>query len=126
MSSSESRPELPENLAPDASISEIRAEIDDARHDAAHTVAELANRFTVGEQAKRQVRGAARSLSWDGRRIRQDVRSMAAAIPPGFAETGKQVATVLARLPLWIRLGVPALVLLRILVRRRRARAHTA
>lgn len=109
----------PEHLAPDASIGEIRAEIDNARHDAAHTVAALAGRFTVREQARRQVHDAVKSLSWDGRRVRQDVRSIGAAIPPGFAESGRQLVSLIARLPIWVRIGVPALVLLRILIRHR-------
>lgn len=112
-------PELPEN----ASIGEVRAEIDDARHDAAKTIAELANRFTISEQARRQLRGAAKSLSWDGRRIRQDVRTIGGmagdAIPPGVADTAKKAGALLARLPMWIKLVVPAIILLRIAVHRR-------
>lgn len=111
-------------LAPDASIGEIRQEIDNARHDAAHTLSELADRFTVREQAKRQVRGALRSLSWDGRRVREDVKAISGvateAIPPGFAETGKRVVVMLARLPIWVRVGVPAFLVLRFLLRHRR------
>lgn len=123
-SGSDSRSEFPAELAPDASIGEIRAEIDNARHDAAHTLGELAERFTVREQAKRQLRSAAHALSWDGRRVRQDVRAIGGlateAIPPGFAETGKKVLVVVSRLPMWVRIGVPALLVLRILRRRRR------
>jgi len=122
-SSSEHHTELPVELAPDASIGEIRAEIDSARHDAAHTIAELAERFTVREQARRQVRSAMRSLSWDGRRVREDVRVLGDAIPPGFAETGRKAVTLIGRLPLWVRIGVPSLLVLRIMIRRRRARA---
>jgi hypothetical protein len=113
-------------LAPNASIGEVRAEIDNARHDAARTLGALAERFTVREQARRRVHGAVRALSWDGRRVRQDVRAVgdatADAIPPGFGESARQVATLLARVPVAIRIAVPALVVLRLLVWRRRRR----
>lgn len=112
-------PELPEN----ASIGEVRAEIDNARHDAAKTIAVLAERFTVSEQARRRLRGAAKSLSWDGRRVRQDVRTIGGmagdAIPPGFADTAKKAGALLARLPMWVKLGVPAFIVLRIAFHRR-------
>lgn len=124
MTGSHSLPEFPAELPPNASIGEVRAEIDNARHDAAKTVAALAERFTVSEQAKRQLRGAAKALSWDGRRVRQDVRAIGGmatdAIPPGFGDTAKKIVALLARLPIWVKLGVPALLALRIAVHRRR------
>lgn len=124
MTDPETRPDLPARLAPDASIGEVRAEIDNARHEAAHTIAALAERFTVREQARRQVRGAVRGLSWDRRRIRQDAQRIgeaaADAVPPGFADTGKRALAFLKRVPLPIRIGVPALLVLRFVVRRRR------
>jgi len=119
-------PEFPAELAPDASIGEVRAEIDNARHDAARTLGALAERFTVREQARRRVKGAVRSLAWDGRRVRQDVRAVgdaaSTAIPPGFSDSAKQVAALLARVPIAIRIGVPALLILRVLVWRKRRR----
>jgi hypothetical protein len=124
MTGSHSEHELPTRLAPDASIGEVRAEIDNARHEAAQTIAELAQRFTVREQARRQVRGAVRALSWDRHRIRQDARRIggaaAEAVPPGFVDTGKRALAFLNRVPLSIRIGVPALLLLRFVIRRRR------
>lgn len=112
-------PELPEN----ASIGEVRAEIDNARHDAAKTMAVLADRFTVSEQARRQLRGAAKSLSWDGRRVRDDVRTIGGmagdAIPPGFVDTARKAGALLARLPMWVKLGVPAIIVLRVFIHRR-------
>ena len=117
-------PEFPAELAPDASVGEVRAEIDNARHDAARTLGALAERFTVREQARRQVRGAVRALAWDGRRVRQDVRAVGdaagTAIPPGFGETAQQVVALLARIPMAIRIGVPTLIILRLLMRMRR------
>jgi hypothetical protein len=102
----------------------VRAEIDNARHDAARALGALAERFTVREQARRQVRGAVRALAWDGRRVRQDVRAIGGAagtaIPPGFTETAKKVLVLIQRTPLAIRIGIPALVLLGLLSRRRR------
>jgi hypothetical protein len=91
------------DLAPDASIGEVRAEIDDARHDAAHTVAVLVDRFSVGEQARRRVRVAADK-----------------ALPPGVAEPARKAAAFVGRLPLWVKVGVPTLILLRIMFRHRR------
>jgi hypothetical protein len=119
-------PDLPTDLAPDASIGEVRAEIDNARHEAARTLGALAERFTVREQARRRVRGAVRSLAWDGRRVREDVRAVGdaagTAIPPGFRDSAKQVAALLARVPIAVRIGVPALLVLRLLVWRKRRR----
>ncbi|HJP78923.1 MAG TPA: DUF3618 domain-containing protein [Pseudonocardiaceae bacterium] len=91
MSGSDSHSEL----APDASIGEIRAEIDSARHDAARTLGELAHRFTVREQVRR------------------------AALPPGVTDTGKKMLVLFNRVPMWVRIGLPALLLLRILMHRR-------
>jgi hypothetical protein len=111
--------ELPAN----ASIGEVRAEIDNARHDAAKTMAVLADRFTISDQARRRLRGAAKTLSWDGRRVRQDVRAIGGAageaIPPGLADTAKNVMALLARLPMWVKVGVPALIVLRLAMHRR-------
>jgi hypothetical protein len=101
--STDSRPELPTDLAPDASIGEVRAEIDSARHDAARTVAVLVDRFAVGEQAKRRVRVAANR-----------------AIPPQISEPAMKVVALVGRLPLWVRIGVPAILVLRIAFRRRK------
>jgi hypothetical protein len=113
-------------LAPDASIGEVRAEIDNARHDAARTLGALAERFTVGKQARQRVHGAVRALTWDGRRVRQDVRAVGdaagSAIPPGVSESARQTVALLARVPIAIRVGVPALLVLRLLVWRRRRR----
>lgn len=114
--------ELPAELAPDASIGEIRAEIDDARHDAAHTLTELVERFTVREPTRRRIRAAMRSLSSDGQRMRQDVRAVGDAIPPGFADTGRKMVAVFGRLPLWVRIGLPTFVLVRIVIHRWHAR----
>lgn len=111
------------DLPANASLGEVRAEIDNARHDAAKTMAVLADRFTVSDQARRRLRGAAKALSWDGRRVREDVRAIGGvageAIPPGFADTAKNTVALLARLPLWVKVGVPALIVLRLALHRR-------
>lgn len=103
MSGTDSRHELSTDLAPDASIGEVRAEIDSARHDAARTVAVLVDRFAVGERARRRVRVVATR-----------------AIPPQVSEPARKAVALVGRLPLWVRIGVPAIVLLRIVFRRRK------
>jgi hypothetical protein len=103
MSGTDSRHELSTDLAPDASIGEVRAEIDSARHDATRTVAVLVDRFAVGEQARRRVRVAANR-----------------AIPAQVSEPARKVLALLGGLPLWVRIGVPAIVVLRVVFRHRK------
>jgi hypothetical protein len=116
----------PSALAPDASVGEVTAEIDRTRHEAAKTVAALAGRFTVKSQATRRVRNRLQAVRWDGRRVRQDVRAVGAeaseAIPPGYADLTRKAVDVLRRLPRWITIGVPAVLLVRIMLKSRRRR----
>jgi hypothetical protein len=41
------------------------------------------------------------------------------AIPPGFADTARKAGALLARLPMWVKLGVPAIIVLRVAIHRR-------
>jgi hypothetical protein len=100
------------------------AEIDRTRHEAAKTVAALADRFTIKSQATRRVRNRLQALQWDSRRVRQDVRDAGTeateAIPPGYADLARKATALVRRLPPWVTIGVPVALALRIMLKRRR------
>jgi hypothetical protein len=114
----------PSALAPDASVGEILAEIDRNRHDAAKTVAALADRFTIKSQATRRVRSRLQALRWDSGRVAQDMRAARTeateAIPPGYADLARKAAELVRGLPRWATIGVPATLVLLLVLRSKR------
>ncbi len=114
----------PSALAPDASVGEVMAEIDRTRHEAAKTVAALADRFTIKSQATRRVRNSLHALHWDSGRVRQNVRAVGSeaseAIPPGYTDLAGKAVDLVRRLPRWVTIGVPAVLILRTILKSRR------
>lgn len=111
-------PDLPVN----ATIGEIGAEIDSARHDAAEAAAALVNRVSMPEP----VRKATNSLRWNGRRVAADLREsgqqMLDAAPDKVAEPVRRGGRAVTRVPWPVYAGI-AVLLFRMIRRIRRRRA---
>ncbi|HEX3786337.1 MAG TPA: DUF3618 domain-containing protein [Pseudonocardiaceae bacterium] len=138
MSRAAKRP-VPQALAPDASVGEIVAEIDRARHDAADTVAALVAKLDVSAQVRRRTssrlllvgeNSQVRALSGRTRQVTGELRKARdkalAAAPAPVATGAARAADLFARVPVQARIAVLVVVLLRIMQLRRHRRALRA
>ena len=113
----------PSALPPNPSVGELVTEIDRARHDAARTAAALVDRVNIKSRAQRYLHdhvGILRTLRWDGRRLRHDLRAGARQLTETVPSPITNAVSLVRRLPRWVSIGVPVMLLLRTVIRRRR------